>query len=105
MSKKLVCDNNGVIYLAGVGKDGSMSASRTEMTDEALKVVATHLLSEAKKTKNGFVAYKWDAGILSWETSEEQWKKIQDEREQKIRELQELSSTPVDAEVVQEGTE
>lgn len=105
MSKKLVCDNNGVIYLAGVGKDGSMSASRTEMTDEALKVVATHMLSEAKKTKNGFVAYKWDAGILSWETSDEQWKQIQDEREQKIRELKELSSTPIDTEAVQGGTE
>ena len=39
MSKKLVCDNNGVIYLAGVGKDGSMSASRTEMTDEALRLL------------------------------------------------------------------
>ena len=105
MSKKLVCDNNGVIYLAGIGKDGSMSASRTEMTDEALKVVATHMLSEAKKTKNGFVAYKWDAGILSWETSDEQWKQIQDEREQKIRELKELSSTPIDTETVQGGTE
>ena len=105
MSKKLVCDNNGVIYLAGVCKDGSMSASRTEMTDEALKVVATHMLSEAKKTKNGFVASKWDAGILSWETSDEQWKQIQDEREQKIRELQELSSTPIDTETVQGGTE
>ena len=104
MSKKLVCDNNGVIYLAGIGKDGTMSASRTVMTDEALKVVATHLLSEAKKTKNGVVAYKWDAGLLSWEPSDEQWKKIQDEREQEIRKLQELSSVPVEAEIV-EGTE
>ena len=59
--KKLVCGNFGTIYYAQILKNGLMSSNnRVNVTDDALKAVADHIMFMSEyKENDGFSGYKY----------------------------------------------
>ena len=73
MAKKLVVAGiTGTIYDAVLSKKpGIMTDSRTDRTDECIKVVAEHMKTKAdlNEQQRGIFQYRWEGiGTLTWKS-------------------------------------
>lgn len=64
--KKLVCGTFGTIYYARIRKNGLMSyTNRVDVTDDAIKAVLIHLMSQTEYHKDGYFGYQYDDASAS----------------------------------------